>query len=278
MTDLDPGVVLARPCPELPARTFWPRQRAARPQRDPAMVPQSVDADEREVEAQVLALEDALQGGTDGLGDDLDQLLDGLMADALLEAGAEVALEEAEERVTAGDEKDEESDYASSSNSGTSSSASSNASTTDVAQGSRPGSSADPLPSAAAPLFHPAEEAAPVARTDATHHVSFQNLNGSSIAYYANSGRFYAYCKEPGHGKCLVSRVRNKRPLGFLFAWLLSASDSDKDSRDSHSNHKPDKADRALARLALHARQDCHGLLSCERPLKAGEDPELDRI
>lgn len=142
----------------------------------------------------------------------------------------------------------------------------------------RPGSS-NPAPAPPPPLAAPE----PRARSSASAMVA---LPFGKIAYYDSKKSFEAICRNPDHGKCVLTRsARGKqvagkpsragRPLGFMAAWLQKAGDlGSKEEHWSHEAMHPSRAERIAARATLKQLHEGPELLSFERPKAEGERSE----
>jgi hypothetical protein len=112
--------------------------------------------------------------------------------------------------------------------------------------------------------------------------VKLDVANYGSIVWYRSSGDFYAYCKRPGHERCRKNKTSHKgskpgqgRPLGFLGAWLLSASLYT--DRDLHFHDFV--CDFEMRRESRDMLKDCPGyavLAAQERPAEDDEGSEPD--
>lgn len=108
---------------------------------------------------------------------------------------------------------------------------------------------------------------------------------GGTIRFYAK-GFFSATCRNPLHGKCVLTRQSTAakakgrlaagRPLGYLAAWLLMGSHADIDTKLKHWNKdsQPSYDDRDKARRELGKSSNGRGLLAQERDRRAGEPAE----
>jgi hypothetical protein len=94
---------------------------------------------------------------------------------------------------------------------------------------------------------------------------------------------FYCKCRIPAHGRCIVSRSRHGgtrppqgRPLGFLAAWYLKASDFE--TGKAHKEYKPTKAARREARHDLRGNDEevLAQFKRAERPTRSEEGSEPD--
>lgn len=109
---------------------------------------------------------------------------------------------------------------------------------------------------------------------------------GGHILFYEKSKLFFAYCGNPGHGRCMRSRtsesssradrVGQGRPLGLLAAWLRGHN---LPSKQEHSWDFPDHSARLAARQQWRGRSEAFATLeSLERPRRPGEAEEPDII
>jgi len=103
--------------------------------------------------------------------------------------------------------------------------------------------------------------------------------------YASNNGSFQATCKNPAHGKCVLTRsaravarasndliVRGGRPCGFLLAWLQSAGVAAKEEHWAPANLETSLDARLAARLELEETPEGREFLSHERP-QVGDEP-----
>ena len=112
------------------------------------------------------------------------------------------------------------------------------------------------------------------------------------ISFYDSKNTFEAICRNPKHGKCVLSRTRNAakskdpnavpkggRPLGFLGAWLLQAHCETKAEHWSYANLRPSREARGGARNFIKKAHNGMDLLSKERPQKTElEDSEPETL
>lgn len=105
---------------------------------------------------------------------------------------------------------------------------------------------------------------------------------GGRIAVYRN-GNFAAYCSNPAHGRCILTRVRHAgrkkaqgRPCGLLAAWLALSDDPAITTKKAHmdSSNLPGFDARLHHRTNLGTIPGNEDLLSYERPVREGEGPE----
>lgn len=111
---------------------------------------------------------------------------------------------------------------------------------------------------------------------------------GKITFYESKGGAFEAICRNPAHGKCVLTRgargkpgassstsaPRGGRPLGFLAAWLAKGDAASKEEHWSDVCIRPSlaarQAGREFVRSALHG----EALMARERPAVPGEPPE----
>ena len=105
-------------------------------------------------------------------------------------------------------------------------------------------------------------------------------VEGGTISYYAQ-GFFTATCRQPGHGKCVLSRTsvggsraQQGRPLGLMVAWLGAAHRHATKAEHWDRRRWPDHATRLHHRGLLRQLPGGPSLLEQERTLEAGEPEE----
>lgn len=110
------------------------------------------------------------------------------------------------------------------------------------------------------------------------------------IAYYASKNSFEAICRNPAHGKCVLTRsAKGKvsragklpaggRPLGFMASWLQQGHVGSKADHSSQSVMHAPLARRIAARNFVKGARFGADLLSYERPKAEdqgeGSEPE----
>ena len=128
----------------------------------------------------------------------------------------------------------------------------------------------EPLPARGAPKVGPLRNKALLSAT----------VEGGQLSYYPQ-GYFTATCKDPRHGKCVLTRTAlggqrpaQGRPLGLLVSWL--ADGKNHSSKEGHWNKGtwPDLDARRRHRALLAAVPGGDLLLEQERPLAEGEPGE----
>lgn len=137
-----------------------------------------------------------------------------------------------------------------------------------------------PPPPAPRPSAPPGEEARPRGRGAET--VVFP---WGKITYYASKRSFEAICRNPAHGKCVLTRSAKGRkaeplggrPLGFMAAWLQQGHVASKEAHWSPEVLHSSLAARVAGRNFVKAASQELDLLSYERPrADAGEDSEAE--
>lgn len=111
------------------------------------------------------------------------------------------------------------------------------------------------------------------------------------IAFYESKSQFEVVCRNPAHGKCVLTRTsRSKarsvgqapaggRPLGFLAAWLDRGDVADKAAHWSPEVLRSSKAARSAGRAYIKDAAQGLALLAYERPKAAeGEESEPDDV
>ena len=100
------------------------------------------------------------------------------------------------------------------------------------------------------------------------------------ITYY-KQGYFTCVCSNVNHSRCVLTRTAqpgNKpgqgRPLGFMYSWLKLGVDVPDKATHWRVSGWPTLEQRRAARVELQQMPGAAALLSKERPLKPGEDPE----
>lgn len=106
------------------------------------------------------------------------------------------------------------------------------------------------------------------------------------IAYYESKHSFEAVCRNPAHGKCVLTRSsrgravgagkppRCGRPLGMMAAWLLKGHVGSKEEHWAPENLQAGRAERQAGRDFIKGAAHGHTLLSHERPKADGEASE----
>lgn len=104
------------------------------------------------------------------------------------------------------------------------------------------------------------------------------------ITYWSSKGVFEAICRNPAHGKCVLTRSakarrnteqRGGRPLGFLAAWLLKAEQAaDKTEHWSQEFMHSSLEDRVAGRTYIAVSDNGEDLLSKERAPVPNEPEE----
>lgn len=108
------------------------------------------------------------------------------------------------------------------------------------------------------------------------------------ISYYESKKVFEATCRNPAHGKCVLTRTcnargvvaetgapRGGRPVGFLAAWLLkSGRAGSKAEHWSPPFLKSSLAERQTARDSVERKDNGPAMLLKERPTADGEPSE----
>jgi hypothetical protein len=107
---------------------------------------------------------------------------------------------------------------------------------------------------------------------------------GGKISYYGAQFQVAtALCCNRDHGKCVITRTMaagrrpgQGRPLGFFMAWLAMGSECGTKEEHWDRARWPSLTARQHGRQVIAAMDhpDAHGLLSAERALEPGEDPE----
>ena len=104
------------------------------------------------------------------------------------------------------------------------------------------------------------------------------------ITYYESSGSFAAYCSNPDHGRCVLTRTSRAgrsrgqgRPLGKLVAWLVANDQAD---ARQHMKFQPDFESRCMLRALCKGDPMFDALCEKERPknLESAEDSEPDVV
>lgn len=131
------------------------------------------------------------------------------------------------------------------------------------------------------PMAPPGQEARPRGRGAAT--VVFP---WGKITYYASKRSFEAICRNPAHGKCVLTRSakgrktepRGGRPLGFMAAWLQQGHVASKEVHWSPEVLNSSLPARIAGRNFVRAANQGLDLLSFERPraADAGEASETE--
>lgn len=116
-------------------------------------------------------------------------------------------------------------------------------------------------------------------------------LADGRITYYDTKNAFEATCCHPDHGKCVLTRTARGiantrgrahaggRPLGYLAAWLRSASSFDnKAGHWSHAALRPSVEARRAARREIATAVGGQDLLSYERPVRPEEQSEPEDL
>lgn len=107
------------------------------------------------------------------------------------------------------------------------------------------------------------------------------------ITFYASKGVFEATCRNPEHGKCVLTRThkgkppsapgrfpKGGRPLGLLAAWMEKGGVGSKEEHWAPNVLKPTLAMRRAGREYIRLASNGIALLSKERPLAEGEPDE----
>ena len=135
-----------------------------------------------------------------------------------------------------------------------------------------------PAEAAAAPVIAPA----PIVRLPAEYRLE---VPGGLLTYYGARRFFTATCRNPDHGRCVLSRTAEAgrrgaqgRPLGLLTAWLYLGQDLP--TKEDHFNRLffPNHAVRSFHRAELQAMPGADDLLQHERGQEVGEAPEPDQL
>lgn len=110
------------------------------------------------------------------------------------------------------------------------------------------------------------------------------------IAYYESKRSFEAVCRNPAHGKCVLTRSsrgrgggpgvppRGGRPLGLMAAWLLRGNVAGKGEHWAPANLHGDRSARRAGRNFIKAPAHGFALLSHERPKADGEGSEPEDL
>jgi hypothetical protein len=113
---------------------------------------------------------------------------------------------------------------------------------------------------------------------------------GGKISYYASKQDIEAFCTDPRHGKCVLTRrmtgakqagrLGQGRPLGLATAWLAKGSECATKEDHKLAALTLSKEERAAGRLSLQAisGSDVSALFANERPCDADEGEEPDVI
>ena len=129
---------------------------------------------------------------------------------------------------------------------------------------------------------------APVGRRGKAAYVLF--VPGGKLNYYGGSQQnCVAECNNVAHGKCIMTRkmkphakrLKRRRPLGFLAAWLAKGIElRNKDEHFYDRSNWPTREERRAARGRLMEldNDDARGLLAVEPAVKDGEATEPDDI
>ena len=127
------------------------------------------------------------------------------------------------------------------------------------------------LPPPQPPLLH-------IGRQPAEQRIA---VDGGSITFYLLKQVFTATCRNPAHGRCVLTRTAERgtrpsqgRPLGLLAAWLFMGQDLP--SKESHWDRHtwPNQATRFYHRKKLAETESGKQLLAEERPCDDGEPEE----
>lgn len=156
------------------------------------------------------------------------------------------------------------------------------------APGQGPGAQAGPPPQepAARPPPPPAEN---LVRVGGAATVLFPS---GRITFWPAGGKFEAICRNPAHGKCVLTRThrakqgltpsgfpKGGRPLGLLAAWLLKADHTD--SKEAHWSTDvlgSSFAEREAGRRFVETAPGGDMLLGLERPRAEGEPAEPETL
>ena len=108
---------------------------------------------------------------------------------------------------------------------------------------------------------------------------------GGNLMHYASNGDFVAYCDNPDHDRCVLTRtsfpskrsgrVGQGRPLGRLCAWLMC---NDQATRAEHLQHVPSLEDRRRCRQLYRSSAAFRQLEALERPRADGEASEPETV
>lgn len=114
-------------------------------------------------------------------------------------------------------------------------------------------------------------------------------VDGGKLSLYENRMIVEAVCRNPTHGKCVLTRslnastgrrVEQGRPLGLMVAWLAKGAGLPSKAEHWSPEHWPSFTERCTGRAALKAlaMPDSVALLAAERAKRPGEasEPEAD--
>ena len=95
-----------------------------------------------------------------------------------------------------------------------------------------------------------------------------------STPYATSKTSFQAVCGNPLHRRCVLTKSRNKRPLGLLCAWL-AANDCETKAEHWDAEHlQPSAEERRIRRTLLAVQEDGALLLAKEPDKLPGADSE----
>lgn len=135
----------------------------------------------------------------------------------------------------------------------------------------------------------------PMPPADEDHRAGLRKNRGEAtvvfrwgkITFYASKGVFEATCRNPDHGKCVLTRThkakassargqppKGGRPLGLLAAWLEKGGVGSKEEHWRPDALRPSVELRRAGRAYIRGAQHGPELLAKERPLAEGEPEE----